>query len=697
MGRRFPLIILLVLVLQWLAAPQAGAADRPPVWTIMIYGNGDNNLAPSLVADIKKMETTGSAAGFNMVVQADFDASQLEDLVEDGLPKELAPATTRFLVKASTNPEKVTSAPVQRLPELNHDDPKVLSDFIVWAARKYPANRYALILWDHGGQWEGYGGDTQDGTLDDPGSLSTAQIAGAIQAAMKTASIPKWEFIAFDTCLMGGAEVLGDFASITGVFIACPEIDFGDGWNYGASFAWLKSHPAAGTLDFARQEAECWKTLHFKDDNPADQILAAHSVFDLRKYPTFERVFAEFASTLARLATPKNLDIPILRRKSHEYSIPCVMDLGNPTEYVDLGEFAGKLAQSPKIDASLRDVSRRLLVSVDDLVAAKVIGSCRKDCRGLSVWYPVNGWGELHEADEEEESGEDGEEDNAGSPARKDPSPDAEAREKFQHYQQISMARRTPWGQFLTRIHENFLLDKNEPPEIEGLPSQTAENLSASVRAPLRIPVRIGKGNGAIGITSMVIGNHMTKNPRIHVFLGEISETEAGGPGQYEVRWDSRLPVVAVNNGTKTIFMGGAYLQGSGLFVSYAKHFPKNSKRGDDVILITQFEGEKGRIVDVLDAGDGNSAPSSMEVDPGDSFRLVYQAQRRKGNNPGKWTDFQLTAKERIVVPPKGVKDIPVLFQPAPPGSYCVDIMATDVYNNGSNVLEYPVLVGSQP
>ena len=44
------------------------------------------------------------------------------------------------------------------------DNADTLIDFINWGITKYPAKRYGLVLWDHGGQWTGYGGDSQNGT-----------------------------------------------------------------------------------------------------------------------------------------------------------------------------------------------------------------------------------------------------------------------------------------------------------------------------------------------------------------------------------------------------------------------------------------------------------------------------------------------------------------------------------------------------
>jgi hypothetical protein len=671
------------------------AEEPKPTWTILVYGHGDHNLAPSLVNDIKEMQKAGSANGFNIVVQADFDASQADDLVEAGLPAKLAEGTTRLLVRHHDENQVAAADVVERLPELNHDEPGVLTDFITWAVKKYPADHYGLVLWDHGGQWEGYGGDTQDGTIEETGGMSTARIRDAIQSAMKSASVSRWEFIAFDTCLMGGAEVLGDFTSLTDLFIGCPEIDFGDGWNYSTILSWLKEHPSASALEFGRKEAEAWKEHHMQADKVTDTVLAAHGVFDLKKYAEFERAFASFATALTRAATADNLRIPIQRRRSNEYSISEVINLGDPTEFIDLGDFVERVAQDPKADAGLRESARRLTTSIDSLVVAKVQGSSRKSGHGLSVWYPVNGWGEnMMPAEEEEEIDDDDAGGETEEPARSD-FPENDSAERFHHYQETSFARQTPWSLFLARVHENFLHYAANPPSLENLLPETANELTASVQKPARIPVRIAHGEGAFQIMATVVDDHMTKNRKDHVFLGQIGVTDTNGPGKHDVSWDSRLPVIELENGKIPVFLGGVYMEaGHGLITSYAKLYPKKGKRGKDIILITQIENDRGRIIDILDAGDEDTPPSSIEVDPGDTLRPVYYAQRRNGDNPAKWAERQVVSRHPILVPPEGIKGIPVRFKPLKAGTYRIDIHAEDVYGSESDVLEYEVRVG---
>ena len=42
---------------------------------------------------------------------------------------------------------------------------------------------------------------------------------------------------------MGGAEQLVDFHDLCDIYIANPEIDYGDGWDYASTMAYLRSNP----------------------------------------------------------------------------------------------------------------------------------------------------------------------------------------------------------------------------------------------------------------------------------------------------------------------------------------------------------------------------------------------------------------------------------------------------------------------
>lgn len=56
-------------------------------------------------------------------------------------------------VTADSDVQTVSSTVVVDLGELDMGDPQVLSDFLVWTHTNYPAERMALVIWNHGDSW----------------------------------------------------------------------------------------------------------------------------------------------------------------------------------------------------------------------------------------------------------------------------------------------------------------------------------------------------------------------------------------------------------------------------------------------------------------------------------------------------------------------------------------------------------------
>ena len=119
---------------------QAAIADE---WTFMVYLDGDNNLEEAGIDDFMEMSSVGSSAEVNIVVQ--FDRRDLYDTTYGDWEN-----CKRFYVTQGLEPYAANGT---EMGELNMGDPATLTNFINWATAAYPADNYALILWNHGGGW----------------------------------------------------------------------------------------------------------------------------------------------------------------------------------------------------------------------------------------------------------------------------------------------------------------------------------------------------------------------------------------------------------------------------------------------------------------------------------------------------------------------------------------------------------------
>lgn len=649
-------------VLSVTAPPKSGKR-----WTIMIYGHGDHNLSQSLVVDMQEMEAAGSGQDFNIVVQADFDA-QSEGNVPAGLPPDLASGVSRFLIQKDSNLAAVTSAPVERIPEsMNMDDPAVLTQFITWAAQKYPADRYGLILWNHGGQWEGFGGDSQDSTLKQKGNLSTAQIREAVSKAMQSASIPKWEFVSFDTCLMGGAEVLSDFVPLTDVFIACPELDYGDGWDYAAAFNFLKANPEVSALDFGRAEVQAWQAHHLRPGNNSDLELASHALYDLTHYAAFEEKFNAFGSLLSQSTVTRATTLPRHRQTTTQYSVNSVEQIGQPTDYIDLGELADRLFADPSTEAPLKAAAGSLSAAIDSLVAAKVRGARKQLTHALSVYYPVAG-----------------SKDNAG-------------------YQGLGFSSNpgSTWSQLLSKVAEDRAGDTTAP-DIEPALVQVGRksvptSFSASVAQPANVSVNVLSGSDAYGMFASIVDNHFTENSSDFVYLGEVLSAEIQGIGTYVAPWNGTLPMLSGVGGESSVALGGFFDDvGSDTLVSFANYSPAGSTNQQLVVLLTQITVGGAKVIAALDGEeeDEGLAPKGIDLRAGGKLTPTYYMERRSGDDPSKWDSKDIPSKSSITIPPNGLDGLSVNFVQLPSGVYSMEIQVVDSFMNESEVLNYSIAVG---
>ncbi len=206
-------------------------------WTVMVYMDGDNNLEYSAWDDLGEMELVGSTNKVNIVTQVDLYNS--------------CSGTYRYLI---TGVEQGTSYPlylddiVQELSEQNMADPTVLNDFISWSMNNYPADKYLLVLWNHGGGWReverniAERGIIVDDTSDD--YLTMAELVTGLEGIPDNIDI-----LGFDACLMQMIEVYYELGmNINNPPAPCYGIgsqanEWADGWPYDAILADMVSNP----------------------------------------------------------------------------------------------------------------------------------------------------------------------------------------------------------------------------------------------------------------------------------------------------------------------------------------------------------------------------------------------------------------------------------------------------------------------
>ncbi len=352
-------------------------SPRSRAWTVFVYGHGDHNLSPSLAADIVEMSNATLTDEVQIVVMADWDGSAGEPFTTG----------TDWYRIGGSGAEPIA---LRQEPEKDLDDPAVIRDSIAAAFTEFPAERYGLVMWDHGGAWlGGFGGDTQDGTVHEPGILPPA-LADAIGDGLEQAGLDgerPLDFLAFDTCLMAGAEVVFELSPLSEIYIANAEIDYGAGWDYTATFSWLAAHPDATARDFATAEANHWDA-HHASMGVSDELLRSHVAIDTAAFEAYLPMLEDFDE--AWVGSTGMADLAIGR--SVHFSLPGyyqsgVGDLSNEPHLRDLGQFLARVSAGSS-DTAVAAAASAALAGLDSFIVTEKHGSLRNAQAGLHIALP---------------------------------------------------------------------------------------------------------------------------------------------------------------------------------------------------------------------------------------------------------------------------------------------------------------------
>ena len=172
----------------------------------ILYGYTDSNL--NIV-----IQTGGAAEWQNSVISADTCERYL--VTETGLMR----VDDSIGLKDMTNPE-------------------TLSDFITYCKNNYPASKYSLIMWDHGGgALEGFGYDENY----EYGIMTIPEIGKALSE-----SGIHLDFLGFDACLMATLETCMMACDYADYLIASEEAEPSGGWYYTNWIASLCENTSIG-------------------------------------------------------------------------------------------------------------------------------------------------------------------------------------------------------------------------------------------------------------------------------------------------------------------------------------------------------------------------------------------------------------------------------------------------------------------
>ncbi len=243
--------------------------------------------------------------------------------------------------------------------------PETLTTFIKFTAKNFPANRNALILWDHGGgSVSGYG-------YDEKSPRSGSMTLSGINTALKNAGI-KYDFIGFDACLMATTETALMLSNYADYMIGSEETEPGIGWYYTNWLSAVSNDTSLSTLDIGKMIADDFTNQCARRCPGQSTTLSLVDLAELSQtVPSKLNAFADDAST--KISSGQYKEVSLARGKSKEFA------RGTGIDQVDLIHFARLLDSKP---------AKELADTISEAVKYNVTSSNTANAYGLSIYFP---------------------------------------------------------------------------------------------------------------------------------------------------------------------------------------------------------------------------------------------------------------------------------------------------------------------
>ncbi len=363
-----------------ISSNQSPVDDSLPEYTFMVYMNGsdleseyfwdEDVYGAAATYDILEMAAVGSNDELNIILETG-GTSYWDNPVIDPTQNQ------RYLVV------KDDLVLLEDLGARNMGSSDTLYDFIVWTVQNYPAQKYVLDFWNHGGgPLYGFGSDElfsveMDG-YEVGEFLSLPEIEDALRRAKESTDV-HFEVIGFDACLMASVEVAHMVSPYANYLVASEELEPGHGWNYEGIITQLMLDPTISGAglgmiisDQFYEQAVEYDTVEMITLSVIDLSMIQDVVIAL------ENLSSDMMADMSEISTINMIAGGRSRAESYGSNTP----FSGYTELIDLYDFSGFLMGNQLEEATA------LRTAIDSAVIYQVRGPSRLFGGGLSVYFP---------------------------------------------------------------------------------------------------------------------------------------------------------------------------------------------------------------------------------------------------------------------------------------------------------------------
>jgi hypothetical protein len=387
---------------------EPAVAPEDQTWLVMMYQDADDEvLEQDMFIDLNEAERVGSTDRVQLVAQLDRYKGAFKG---DGNWT----TAKRFHLTQDDNLDKIASEEVADLGEVNMADGETLVDFATWAIETYPADKYVLILSDHGAGWPGGWNDPAPesaGPDDLPlaesfgDMLYLSEIDDALGRIREQTGIEQFEIIGFDACLMGQLEVFSAVAPHGRYAIASQEVEPALGWAYTAFLGQLAETPEMDGAELSRVIVDSYieqderliddrararyvqQSYEFDGEVSAEEIVEEESLsitltaVDLAQIPALMDALDEMIVAMAEVDQDE-----VAEARAYSQAFESVFEQDEPESYIDLGHFAELLKEESSNEVAI--AADELLAAIDGAIVAEKHGDERPGATGVAIYFP---------------------------------------------------------------------------------------------------------------------------------------------------------------------------------------------------------------------------------------------------------------------------------------------------------------------
>ncbi len=254
-------------------------------------------------------------------------------------------------------------------------DPRTLSVFIQWGTQAYPAKKYALVLWDHGG-------GSKTGIFADELFMDGVMYLDALQEAVSDGGVD-FELVLFDACMMANLETAWAVRDHAAWMVASEEMVAGRGTAIGDWLQQLYYLPYCDGRSLGRWICDMTQIKYANENEKQIRELITWSVINLSKIEELAIGFDRLFENLGEMY----LHDPLML-SNYCKSMFSVEEYGNGRD--NMFDLAG-IAFQPLFQLTAPiDLRLNLETILAETVVYSVRGSGRSAARGLSFCFATD-------------------------------------------------------------------------------------------------------------------------------------------------------------------------------------------------------------------------------------------------------------------------------------------------------------------